>query len=255
MFDGRWRAGVDRSTQPFGTALRRAGITANQLTAAGVVVAFGAAIAIASGHLHIGLALVVAAAVPDLLDGPLAKAAGTTSARGAFFDSVSDRVTDTVLLGGVAWYLDSSRGAHAALLPFAVAGASLLVSYERAKAESLGFDAKGGLMERAERVVVLCVGLLLPFLLVPILWAMLALTLITAVQRFVKVWGQASTPPRVRSEDAQRWTVAAMEARWRARREAALSAHPDRTRAGAGSWRRRRETMARNGGHRPRSRP
>src|SRR5438874_293853 len=81
------------------------------------------------------------------------------SPRGAFFDSVSDRVSDTMVLGGVAWYLASTHGAHAALLPFAVLGASNLVSYERARAEALGFTARGGLMERAERMLLLGAGL------------------------------------------------------------------------------------------------
>jgi CDP-diacylglycerol--glycerol-3-phosphate 3-phosphatidyltransferase len=72
---------------------------------------------------------------------------------------------------------------------------SQLISYQRAKAESLGLDAKGGLMERAERVILLCVGLLVEVLLVPVLWLMLVLTSITAVQRFVKVWKQAAVAP------------------------------------------------------------
>ena len=72
---------------------------------------------------------------------------------------------------------------------------SSLISYQRAKAESLGLDAKGGLMERAERVVLLCIGLLFEPLLVPVLWLMLALTAITAGQRFVKVWRQAQVAP------------------------------------------------------------
>ena len=72
---------------------------------------------------------------------------------------------------------------------------SSLISYQRAKAESLGLDAKGGLMERAERVVLLCLGLLFEPLLVPILWVMVVLTAITAGQRFVKVWRQAQVAP------------------------------------------------------------
>ena len=68
----------------------------------------------------------------------------------------------------------------------------MLISYERAKAESLGFDARGGLMERAERIIALGVGLLFDSLLIAVLWVMLVLTLVTAVQRFVKVWQQAS---------------------------------------------------------------
>ena len=69
------------------------------------------------------------------------------------------------------------------------------ISYERAKAESLGLQAKGGLMERAERIILLCLGLLFDNLLVPILWIMLVLTSITAVQRFIKVWKQAAVAP------------------------------------------------------------
>ena len=91
-----------------------------------------------------------------------------------------------------------------AMLPFAVLAASSLVSYQRAKAESLGLDAKGGLMERAERVVLLCIGLLCEPLLVPVLWVMLVLTVITAVQRFVKVWRQAEVAPLTAARIEQR---------------------------------------------------
>ena len=73
----------------------------------------------------------------------------------------------------------------------AIMSVSFLISYERAKAEALGLNAKGGLMERAERIIVLCIGLLFDSILVPILWIMLVLTAITAIQRFVMVWRQA----------------------------------------------------------------
>ena len=107
---------------------------------------------------------------------------------------------------GVAWYLATNDGGLAPLLPMAVLAASLIISYERAKAESLGFDAKGGIMERAERLVLLGLGLLFETLLVPVLWIMLVLTIATAVQRFVKVWRQASRerPPVVTARRASR---------------------------------------------------
>jgi CDP-diacylglycerol--glycerol-3-phosphate 3-phosphatidyltransferase len=194
VFDGRWRGSIERGLRPVGTNLRRTGITADHLTATGLVLAAAASVAIANGALRGGLLLVIVSALPDLLDGAVAKASGTASSRGAFFDSVADRVSDILVFGGVAWYLASTEGAHAALLPFAVLGASSLISYERAKAESLGFDARGGLMERAERIVALCFGLLFDSLLVPVLFVMLALTSLTAVQRFVKVWRQAGQP-------------------------------------------------------------
>ena len=118
------------------------------------------------------------------------------STMGAFFDSTMDRITDALLFGGMAWFLVGQDEPRLALLPFAVSAVASLISYQRAKAESLGIDAKGGLMERAERIVALCIGLLLEGVgldgaLVWILWVMLALIIITAVQRFVKVWTAA----------------------------------------------------------------
>ena len=250
MFDGRWRTGVGRVTTPVASTMHRTGITADHLTGAGLVLGAATAVTIGTGHLGLGLALLIAVALLDLFDGPVAKAAGTSSPRGAFFDSVSDRVTDALVLGGIGWYLASSSSPHMALLPFAVLGTSSLISYERAKAESLGYVARGGLMERAERIIAICFGLLVSALLVPVLWAMLALTLVTASQRFVKVWRQAEVvaapvpPPRpVRP---------AMEARWRAWRESS-GARPRRhawgTRSGRHAWGSRSGSTAR--GERP----
>ena len=196
MFDKRCRTGVEKTLRPVGSSLRRVGVTADQLTALGILLSAMAGLAIARGWLFVGWCLLAASAIPDLLDGAVAKASGTSSPRGAFFYSVSDRVSDTLVLGGVAWYLASVHGGHMAVLPFAVLGTSNLISYERARAESLGFSARGGLMERAERMIFVGVGLLFSRFLIPILWVMLALTLFTAAQRFVMVWRQGSTPRR-----------------------------------------------------------
>lgn len=195
MFDGHLRSSVDKAVKPLGDSLRKTRISPDHLTIAGLVIAVGAAVAVGAGYLALGLLLVILAALPDLLDGALAKASNTSSQRGAFFDSVVDRVTDSLLLGGVAWYLVGRESPYIALVPFAVAAMSSVISYERAKAESLGLSAKGGLMERAERIILLCLGLLFPPLLLPILWVMLVLTTVTAVQRFVKVWKQAAVAP------------------------------------------------------------
>lgn len=195
MFDGKFRAPVDRAVKPLGDGLRRTGLTPDHLTWMGLLVAVGAAVAVGAGQLRLGLLLVVLAALPDLLDGALAKATNSSSQRGAFFDSTIDRFADALLFGGLAWHFASTESAHLALLPFAVMALSSVISYMRAKAESLGLDAKGGLMERAERIIMLCLGLLFPVLLIPILWVMLALIAVTAVQRFVKVWRQAAVAP------------------------------------------------------------
>jgi CDP-diacylglycerol--glycerol-3-phosphate 3-phosphatidyltransferase len=197
VFDGRFRAPVERAVRPLGDGLRRTGLSPDHLTLIGLLVAVGAAVAIGAGSLRLGLVLVIAAALPDLLDGALAKASGSASQRGAYFDSVMDRLTDALLFGGLAWYFASGDSPRLAVLPFAVMAVSSVISYQRAKAESLGLDAKGGLMERAERIVLLCIGLLFDEILIGVLWLMLVLTAFTAVQRFVKVWRQAAVAPVV----------------------------------------------------------
>ena len=243
MFDGRWRTQLDAATKPVGSALRRTGLTADHLTALGLVGAAATAVAVGSGRLRLGFVLLVLCALPDMLDGAVAKASGTASPRGAFFDSVADRVSDSLVLGGIGWYLASDRGGHWSMLAMAVLGTSTLISYQRAKAESLGYSAKGGLMERAERIVAIAAGLLFPVLLVPVLWVMLALTSVTAVQRFAKVWKQAAAPPKpVRQPVRSRANADRLEARWRAWREQAQARRESR---GPRRSRRPRQTRSR----------
>src|SRR5439155_9259597 len=216
---------------------RHLGVNADHVTAAGLAVSVATGIAVAAGWLIVGLLLLILSGALDLFDGAVAKASSTSTPRGAFFDSVSDRVSDAFVLGGVAWYLASWKHGHAAVLALAVLAASMLVSYERARAEALGFTAKGGLMERAERMILLGAGFVFSSVLIPILWIMFGLTLLTAVHRFVKVWQQASTP-RVDDRQPARWrnwrpltAVSDEEGGWRARRAQG---------AGERSWRRAR---------------
>ena len=245
MFDKRCRTGVERSLRPVGTGLKRAGITADQLTVLGLVLSAACAVAVGRGWLFVGWCLLAASAVPDVLDGAVAKASGTASARGAFFDSVVDRVSDTLVLGGVAWYLASTHGGHAAVLPLAVVGASNLVSYERARAESLGFTARGGLMERAERMIAVGLGLLFSVILIPMLWLMLALTLFTAIQRFVMVWRQATaTVPGRQPGDRLPGRWSALRPSVGFRPEGARS-RLTRERKGSGTWKERRASQSR----------
>ncbi len=192
MFDGNLRSAVDKVLDPIGVVLWRLKITADALTILGILVAVAGAIVIGRGHLFAGFICLLLTGIPDALDGAVAKAAGTASVRGAFFDSVSDRVTDSLLFSGIAWHLATEEPGRIMMLPVALMATAMLVSYQRAKAESLGFDAKGGIMERAERFIALAVGLLFDDILIPVLWVMLVLTGITACQRFVKIWKQAS---------------------------------------------------------------
>ena len=167
MLDGRFKANIEKGLRPIGLNLRKTGITADHLTTLGVVMAA----ARGGGHRHrassasaCSCSCSPACPTPSTARWPRPRA--PPGPRGAFFDSVSDRVSDSLLLGGVAWYLASTHPGHLSLLPMAVLAASLLISYQRAKADALGFDARGGIMERAERVILLGLGLLFDSLLV-----------------------------------------------------------------------------------------
>jgi CDP-diacylglycerol--glycerol-3-phosphate 3-phosphatidyltransferase len=212
-----------------GRALVRLGVTANQVTVFGVLLAGLTGAMIALGHLYLAVALITVGGLMDALDGAVAKAAGTSSRRGAFLDSVSDRVADGFIFGGAAWYLAEGSRPGLSLLPLGILAVGNVISYERAKAESLGWDAKGGLMERAERLIGLAAALTFNFVLVPLLWTLLGLCVVTAAQRFVKVWRQASAEieeqPAAEEVPAApsvplAWRPPRVESRWRAWREA-----------------------------------
>jgi CDP-diacylglycerol---glycerol-3-phosphate 3-phosphatidyltransferase len=192
MLDGRWRAKVEEGLEPVGKGLHNIGITADALTIFGLCAAVVTAALIANGNLLLAVFGLILTGLPDILDGSVARQSGTAGNRGAFFDSVCDRVADGFIFVGVAWHL-AAESSDYAVLAMAVLGLSMLITYERARAESLGYSARGGLMERLERTILLGVGLAFDIL-VPVLWIMLVLTAITAVQRFVMVWRQA-TPP------------------------------------------------------------
>ena len=206
MFDGQWRSQVDAAVKPIGNSIKKAGISADMITATGIVMAVAAAVAIGAGYLHLGLVLLILTGVPDLLDGAVAKASGKSSLRGAFFDSVSDRLTDGLLFGGLAYYLVQSDGrAWVVMLPVAGYVTASIVSYIRAKADALGFDAHTGIVERAERFILLAVGLLFhQQLLLWVLAVIIVLNVITAAQRFVKVWVQATNQTPALSDRRRR---------------------------------------------------
>jgi hypothetical protein len=136
-----------------------------------------------------------------------------------------------------------------------------LVSYERAKAESLGLSAKGGLMERAERMILLGIGFFGSAFLIPVLWVMLGLISVTAVARFAKVWNEASGKDTkdiaVRSRVVA-WREGRVDSRWRTWREGAAVPRGglnERTGVPVGRWRaRRQEAMSSRSGRTLRAR-
>jgi CDP-diacylglycerol--glycerol-3-phosphate 3-phosphatidyltransferase len=231
MLDGRWRGNVERGLQPIGRGLHRLGITADGLTVIGLLFAVGTAFAIADGHLVLGVVGLVLTGLHDILDGSVARQSGRAGPRGAFFDSVCDRIADAAIFLGVAWYL-ADEGKYLPVLVLAVLALSMLITYERARAESLGFTARGGLMERAERLVLLGVGLAFDVL-VPVLWIMLVLTAFTVVQRFLMVWRQA-TPDlgrrrarHARGSDLDEARAGGLAQWWAAHRPQAFAARDD----------------------------
>lgn len=221
MFDGRWRSQIETGLKPIGNSIKRSGVSADMLTATGIVMAVAASVAIGAGALRLGFLLVILTGIPDLLDGAVAKASGRASLRGAFFDSVSDRLTDGLLFGGIAWYLVVADGRPwAVMLPVAGYVTASVVSYIRAKADALGFDARGGLVERAERFILILLGLLFEPLLLWVLAVIVVLNAVTAAQRFTKVWVQATnaTPALTdRRRRRPRRPERTMSDRWQAR--------------------------------------
>lgn len=221
MFDGNFRKGFEKSVAPIGNGLQKAGVSPDAITAVGVVMAGACGVAIGLGQFPLAVLLLLLTGLPDALDGAVAKAAGTASSRGAYLDSVSDRLSDGLLFAGCAWFLAGTDNPRMAMLPFALYLAASLVSYQRAKAESFGWDAKGGIMERAERFIALGFGLLFSAIFVPVLWVMFALTTLTAITRFIKVWKQASAerpvPPARERALARRRQARATRSRPRSR--------------------------------------
>jgi CDP-diacylglycerol---glycerol-3-phosphate 3-phosphatidyltransferase len=196
MFDGKFRTAVDARTAPVGRALVRVGFSADILTFSGVLFAAATGWAVAVNQHGWAVLLLILTGAHDLFDGPVAKASSTASVRGAFFDSVMDRLSDSLLLGGAAWFLEVHHHGTVSLLPFAILTSTFMISYERSKAESLGLAAKGGLMERAERMIVFGIALLYHGFFLPVLWVLFALTTLTAVGRFRRVWMSANETAR-----------------------------------------------------------
>jgi CDP-diacylglycerol---glycerol-3-phosphate 3-phosphatidyltransferase len=139
---------------PLIDSLARAGIRPNHVTFFSLSLAATAAIALGAGHFMLGTWLVVAAASCDLIDGLLARHTDSESKAGAFFDSFADRVAEGLVFAGIAVY-----GAGGALTWVALWAmfASVLVSYARARGESLGASCTSGLMQRPERLLALIV--------------------------------------------------------------------------------------------------
>ncbi len=195
-FKGFWQGVV---LAPFVTLFIRLGISPDVVTLVGTLgVAAGALIFFPQGELLIGVLFITAFVFSDLIDGQMARKMGRSSTFGAFWDSTLDRIGDGAVFGGLVLYFagpgDSTL--YLALSLYCVVMGSV-TSYARARAESLGMDAKGGIAERADRLVLILVATGLgaifdvPELMFAALWILAFANTATVVYRIEKVRKQA----------------------------------------------------------------
>ncbi len=180
----RYRPSVRLWTDPVGRMLLRLHLRPNHLTVCGLGVSLVTAVAFASGRVRTAGVLLVLAGLFDAFDGSLARASGQVTPFGAFLDSVIDRYSDlVVMLGIVLLFVRAGSGRGTAVTMVALVG-TIMVSYTKARAESIGISCNVGFMERPERMICLIVGAVFD-LLEPALWALALLTNVTALHRIV----------------------------------------------------------------------
>lgn len=168
-------------------ALAATGIHPNVLTFLGLVINGWAAYLFAQGSFRSAGGVMILAGLFDMVDGRVARAQGRVTSFGAFFDSVIDRYSDLVLyLGLLIYYANVSRFKYAVLVGVAMAG-SVMVSYTRARAESVIPSCKGGFWERPERIVLMIIGALADKM-APALWLLAIGPNVTVIHRIVLTW-------------------------------------------------------------------
>jgi len=180
-------------TEPAVWLLSRTSITPSAITWFGFLLAVGAAALITIGHLFAAGFVVLIAGFFDILDGALARRTNQVTRFGAFLDSTLDRLSEAVLLLGILVLYAREQSITGILLVSVALIGSLLVSYIRARAEALGLECQVGLFTRAERVIVLVLGLLLNQIdnaLIIALAIIVVFSFFTAGQRLVYVWRQ-----------------------------------------------------------------
>lgn len=179
-----------RLTSPIVGILSKSHITPNILTLANLALNIVAAYVIARGHFLLGGVLTLVSGLFDLLDGALARFIDRATKFGAVLDSTVDRISEAATLCGLLiWYVSREGSILELALILAVLVGSFLVSYIRARAEGLGWQCQVGLFTRAERVIVLAVGLLIGQIFVA-LCILAVFVFVTVVQRLVYLWKQ-----------------------------------------------------------------
>jgi CDP-diacylglycerol--glycerol-3-phosphate 3-phosphatidyltransferase len=196
------RAHVNRVTEPFGRWLVRLGVTPDAVTVAGTLGSVAAALwFLPRGQLFFGTLGVTLFVLFDLVDGAVARAKGKGTPFGAVLDSTCDRIADGALFAALTWWalgVGQARVLGVAALICLVAGQ--LISYIKARAEGAGLRVVGGLVERAERLILALVGtglagLGVPYALDVALWVLAATSLWTVGQRLAEARRSARELP------------------------------------------------------------
>lgn len=196
MLDIRARKKVSRAFHPIARALTRLGLGPSAVTLLGVLVSFAGAMLLAFGYLTAGGAVLGLGASLDVVDGLIARLTGTETVRGAILDSFTDRVGEVAMWTGLAYHLADTGRSMLVMASLVAVSGSLIIPYLRSKAEGEGLEGKGGLLGRAERLLVFCWGVSIaglgwvPRLLEITVWSMAVLTWFTVIQRLRLTWVQ-----------------------------------------------------------------
>ncbi len=194
MFTTRFEDWVRRRAEALMAAAGRIPLTPNQVTVVGLCLTFFASGLAAFGQLRWAGIVLIFAGTCDILDGALARSTKSSYPYGAFLDSTLDRYSEGAVYLGLAAYFVTIGGPLQRWLVLATVAAlagSFLVSYVRARAQSLGFTCETGLFARPERIVVTVIGLIVGGLvLYGVVFLLAILTNLTALQRIREVWLQ-----------------------------------------------------------------
>jgi CDP-diacylglycerol--glycerol-3-phosphate 3-phosphatidyltransferase len=206
MFTTRFEAWVRRHAESLMAALGRLPVTPNQITVLGTALTFVAAVLTAGSQLRWGGVVLAFAGTFDILDGALARSTKRSYPYGAFLDSTLDRYSEGAMYIGLVAYFVSAGGPLERWLVLATVTAlagSFLVSYVRARAQSLGFTCETGLFARPERVVATVIGLIFGgVVLAAVVFLLAILTNLTALQRIREVWLQGRAQRLEREREA-----------------------------------------------------
>lgn len=189
-FTEQMRAIFKGVVDPIAGFFNRLGMMPNTMTILGLVGNIGGAVLLAQGKMTLGGILIMIMGGMDALDGAMARLRGMDSDFGAFVDSVTDRYSELVIFAGLLYYYVQKGDNMAAMLVFVAAAGSVLVSYIRSRAQSLGWEAKVGILTRMERYLVLAPSLILNIPMVG-LWIIAVFANLTAIQRIIEVRRQA----------------------------------------------------------------